>query len=325
MCTPTIVTEAQKKKIAAYGATFRKATTSPFGADDEIGMLNLIDGKSRDAIVSRADASKIFDLSVDYFVGMPSWDKAGDPGYQIWMTHTPEGEQLTDHMKLGREAMELVAYSGDAISMYTHCGTHIDTMNHFGYHGEIYNHFKVDEHIGSRTWNVCGAEKHPPIIARGILLDVAALHKVDELPDSHAIGQADIDGCLKHQGIEVRPGDVVLLRTGRMRAAWPDAARYMANPPGLTREGASYLAHAGAIMIGSDTHTLEQVPSSEPGNWLPVHTYLLAEAGVTIIEIVEVEALAADKLYEFAFFGACLRLRGATGAPMRPVAMPLRN
>ena len=91
-----------------------RQTTSPFGADDEIGMLNLIDARSRDAIVSRADASKIFDLSVDYFVGMPSWDKAGDPQYQVWMTHTPTGEQITDHMKLGRrrtanDAMRCIA------------------------------------------------------------------------------------------------------------------------------------------------------------------------------------------------------------------------
>lgn len=325
MCTPSIVTEAQKKKIAAYGASFRKATSSPFGADDEIGMLNLIDASSRDAIVSRADASKVFDLSVDYFVGMPSWDKAGDPGFQIWMTHTPSGEQLTDHMGLGRAAQELVAYSGDAISMYTHCGTHIDTMNHFGYHGEIFNNFKASENIGSRTWKVCGAEKHPPVIARGVLLDIAAMHRVDELSDSHGIGPEDLAGCLKHQGTTLRPGDVVLLRTGRMIQAWPNAARYMSAPPGLTREGAEYLAKAGAIMIGSDTHTLEQIPPSDPENWLPVHTYLLAEAGVTIIEIVDLEAVAADKLYEFAFFGACLRLRGATGAPMRPVVMPLKN
>src|SRR5882672_5061748 len=80
MCTPGIVNEAQKKKIAAYGATFRKATTSPFGSKDEIGMLNLIDRASREAVVGRADASKMFDLAVDYFVGMPSWDQAGDPG-----------------------------------------------------------------------------------------------------------------------------------------------------------------------------------------------------------------------------------------------------
>jgi len=324
MCTHIIVSEIEKRRIAAYGASFRKATASPFGGNDEIGMLNLIDAQSRDAVMSKADASKVFDLSVDYFVGMPSWDKAGDPGYQIWMTHTPRGEVIDDRMSVGPTVNELASYSGDAISMYTHCGTHIDTLNHFGYHGEIFNRFKAERHIGSRTWNVCGAEKHPPVIARGVLLDTAAIHNLPELPPSYGIGPKELEDCLKHQGTKLHPGDVVLLRTGRQRS-WPDPARYMTDPPGLTRDGAAYLAGAGAIMIGSDTHTLEQVPSSDPDNWLPVHTYLLAEAGVPIIEILNLEELGASKLYEFALFGACLRLRGATGSPMRPVAMPLRS
>ena len=66
-------------------------------------------------------------------------------------------------------------YSGDAVSMYTHCGTHIDTLNHYGYDGQIWNCFEVAKELGCRTWHVCGAEKHPPIIARGIMIDVAAL------------------------------------------------------------------------------------------------------------------------------------------------------
>lgn len=77
-------------------------------------------------------------------------------------------------------------------------------------------------------------------------------------------------------------------------------------------------------MIGSDTHAPEQVPSGDPENWQVVHTYLLAEAGVPIMEIADLEELAAEKVYEYAFFGACLNLRGATGSPMRPIAMPVR-
>jgi kynurenine formamidase len=323
MCSPIYVNEVEKRRIAAYAAKFRQATASPFGDRDEIGMLNLIDAESRNAILARADATKVFDLAVDYFVGMPSWDRAGDPGYQIWMTHTPRGEEIDDKMGVGPAVNRLVSYSGDAISMYTHCGTHIDTLTHFGYNGEIFNHYKAADHIGSRTWNCCGAEKHPPIIARGVLLDMAAMHGVEQLPEAMAIGPKDIDDCLKHQGTELKVGDVILIRTGRMNA-WPDPQRYMHNPPGLNREGASYLCHAGAVMIGSDTHTLEQAPSADPENWLPVHSYMLCEAGVPLIEIVNLEELSAARLYEFAFFGACLKLRGATGSPMRPVAMPLR-
>ncbi len=115
MCTPYVVDEATKQKIAAWNAEFCKASSSPFGRDDQIGMLNLIDAGSRDAIMSRADAGKVFDLAVDHFVGMPAWIAANDPGYQIWMTHTPRGEELADVMGIGPEANELISYSGDAV------------------------------------------------------------------------------------------------------------------------------------------------------------------------------------------------------------------
>jgi kynurenine formamidase len=321
MCAICAVDDAKKAAIIAEGARFHEVTRSPFGSDDEIGMLNLIDGRSRSAILSRADASKVYDLSVDHFVGMPGWFGAGDQPYQIWMTHTPQGEIVADTMGVGLEANQLVAYSGDGISMYTHCGTHIDAFNHFGYRGEIFNGFSAERHLGSRAWERCGPEKHPPILARGILLDVAALHGVDTLPPSHPIGEADLVGCLRHQNLELRAGDVVLIRTGQMKL-WPDMA-FVRATPGLNRAGAEYLARGGAIMIGADNLTLEQTPSAHELNFFPVHTYLLAEAGVPILEMAWLEELAADRLHEFAFFGACIKLRGATGAPMRPVAMPL--
>jgi kynurenine formamidase len=324
MCTECLVTEAIKEKIAAHGAAFRRATTSPFGSDDEIGMLNLITGETRRAIMDRADPTRIYDLSVDNFVGMPGWFGAEDQPYQIWMTHTPAGEAVDNVASVGRETGDLVSYSGDAISMYTHTGTHVDALNHFGYNGKIFNGFSAADHLGSRAWRKSGADKHPPIIARGVMLDVVALHRVDVLPSGYGIGPDDLRGCLKHQGTELAVGDVVLIRTGRMRL-WPDRSKYLPDPPGLNRQGAEFLAKAGAIVIGADNHCLEQTPSADPENPQVVHTYLLAEAGVPILEIANLEELAEDGIHEFAFFGACLRLRGATGAPMRPVAMRLRN
>jgi kynurenine formamidase len=323
MCVACYVDEAMKQKIIAYNAQFHQVTKSPYGTSDEIGMLNLIDAKSRAAILARADASKVFDLSVDHFVGMPGWFGAGDQPYQIWMTHTPSGEIVDNSMGVSLEANQLVGYSGDSISMYTHCGTHIDTFNHFGYNGQIFNGFSADKNLGSRAWDKCGAEKHPPIFARGVLLDVAALHGVATLSPSHAIGEADLKACLSRQDLKLQPGDVVLIHTGQMKL-WPDMA-FVANTPGLNREGAEFLAKHGAIMIGADNLTLEQTPGAHPLNFFPVHTYLLAEAGVPILEMAYLDELAEERVWEFAFFGACIKLRGATGAPMRPVAMPLTH
>lgn len=324
MCQQSIVDTAMRTRIAAHGAEFRRASESPFGSEDQIGMLNLIDSSSRRAILSGADAGAMLDLSVDYFVGMPCWDAAGDPSYQMWMTHTPRGTELDDAVGVGENANQLISYSGDAVSMYTHCGTHVDALNHFGYNGEIFNRYRAHDHLGSRHWRVSGADRHPPILARGVLLDVAALHGVDILPTSYGIGPDDLADCARQQRVEIRPGDVVLVRTGRMRL-WPDAELYLRDEPGITLEGARFLAEKGAVLIGSDTLGLEQRPSADPDNWNVVHCFLLAEAGVTIMEVANLEAVSAERIYEFAFFGACIRFRGATGAPIRPVIMPLRE
>lgn len=324
MCGPSIVTEADKQRIAAYGAAYRQVSKSPFGEDDEIGMLNLLSPKTMRDVLRRADGGRLFDLGVDYFLGMPSWTAAGDPPYQIWMSHTPDGTVADDPLRLGRDHNQLVSYSGDCVQMYTHCGTHFDTLNHFGYHGKIWNGFTAHDHLGSRHWMVAGADKQPPIIARAVLFDIPALHGVDVLPDSYGIGEEDLKGALKRQGVEFRSGDIAMIRTGRM-SLWPDPGKYMPDEPGLNREGAEFLARAGAILIGGDNLALEQLPTAEPDNWQVVHTYLLAEAGIPIMEVVDLESLAGEQLFEFAFVGACLRLRGATAAPMRPLAMPLSD
>lgn len=295
---------------------------SPYGPSDEIGRLNEITPKSRKKVLERIDAERVYDLSVEYFLGMPSWDLLGDPRYQIWMTHTPEGTVVDNPLGVSDEVNRHVSYSGDAISMYTHCGTHIDTLNHLGYDGAIWNGYQASKHLGARHWNVCGSEKFPPIITRGVLLDIARLKGVEVLPPSYGIGPRDIEEALAAQQVALEPGDVVLLRTGRMRL-WPDHDAFLLDEPGLNLEGAKYLAERGrCIAIGGDNVALEQMPSAEPNSWIPVHCYLFSVVGVLIIEVLMLEELAKDGVYEFAFFGAPLRLRGSTGSPMRPVAIP---
>jgi kynurenine formamidase len=310
--------------IAARHATSGRVGRSPFGPADEIGMLNLITAESRAAVLAEADLRRVFDLSVDYFVGMPSFAMLGDPTFQIWMSHTPSGTVVDDPIGVGPEQNRRVSLSGDCIAMYAHTGTHIDSLNHFGWCGEIWNGFTEREHLGARSWTRCGPEKHPPVIARGVLIDIAAANGVDVLPDSYGIGADDVRMALDRQRTTVRPGDVVMVRTGRMRV-WPDREAYLPNEPGLDLGGAKFLAEAGAIVIGADNIALEQAPSPDPDNHHGVHTFLLAEAGVPIMENVDLEELSADEVFEFAFVGRAMPIRGATAAPMQPIAMPLRS
>lgn len=299
--------------------------TSPWGPRDEIGRLNLMTETSRAAILSRIAGGKAYDLSVEYFIGMPSWQAAGDPHYRLWMTHTPHGTVIDDPLGLGKTVNEHVSYTGAAISMYTHMGTHIDALSHFGLDGHIWNGFSASDHLGDRGWTVAGAEKLPAIIARGVMIDVARAKGVAMLSDGYRVTRADLVQALKTQAVEVREGDVVLIRTGRMQV-YEDAAAYMKDPPGMGMSAARYLVEErGAMVVGADNLSFEAFPSEVEGNYVPLHTYLLAQQGAPILELVDLEELAKDALYEFAFIGGSLKLRGADAAPLRPLAFPIRK
>ncbi len=300
---------------------------SPWGPDDEIGRLNLMTDASRMAVLGRIASGKVYDLGVEYFLGMPSWQAIGDPRFQLYMTHSPRGLTVDDPFGFGDPAVnKFVSYTGDAMCLYTHTGTHADALNHFGFHGEIWNGFKADEHLGDRGWHKAGMETVPPIVARGVLIDVAGVRGEAMLPDSFQIGPAELQAALAKQGTELQEGDVVLIRTGRMSIFESDPEHYKAAQPGITLDAARWLVdEKGAMTLGSDNLTLEVLPPA-PGaeSYIPVHTYLFAQRGALILEVVDLEALAADGVYQFAFIGTPLKLRGATGAPMRPVAIPIR-
>ena len=293
------------------------AAKSPWGPADEIGTLNMMTDASRSDVLRQVTGGKVYDLGVDLFVGMPTCCAPfGDPTFQIWMTHTPARQ----------ESKELLSYSGDGVSMYTHTGTHIDTLNHFGLRGKIWNQVSADDALGVRGWTKSGADKYPPIVARGVLIDVAKSKNVAHLPTSYAITPADLQEALRKQGTTLRPGDVVLTRTGLM-TLWPDVAKYrLADQAGLSLEAAQWLVEGQkAMLLGADNFGVENFPSKDPENFVPVHTYLQAEQGVSLLEALWLEDLAKDQVYEFLFIASPLKMRGATASPIRPIAIPIRG
>jgi len=302
------------------------ASDVSYGPDDEVGALNEITEQSVLGILSRISSGKVYDLSVDFFIGMPSFTVFGDPHFQMWMKKTPRGVLNDKNPLLMQNNPERVTWSGDALSMYTHTGTHIDAYNHFclGLDCHTYNGFKADEHLGDQGWKVAGVNKMPPIITRGVMLDVAAFKQVTMLDPSYGISAEDLEGTAQQQNVKVQKGDAVLLRTGRM-TVWPDVEKYTYNEPGLKLDGARWLVEdKGAILVGADNLSMEQWPSSDPNNPTPIHSYLLVKCGVPIIEVLWLEELAKDQVYEFAFIATPLKIRGATGAPLRPIAIPVR-
>jgi kynurenine formamidase len=294
------------------------AAKSPWGSADEIGALNMMTDGSRFDVLKQITHGKVYDLGVDLFIGMPTCCVPfGDPNFQLFMTHTPARDPATK---------ELLSYSGDGVSMYTHTGTHIDALNHFGLHGKIWNQVSAADALGVRGWTKSGVDKYPPIIARGVLIDVAKSKNVDHLPPSYAITVADLQNALIKQGLTIRPGDVVLTRTGLM-TLWPDPNKYrLADSPGLSLEAAKWLVEEQqAMVLGADNFGVESFPSKDPANFVPVHSYLLAKRGVSMIEALWLEDLANDQVYEFLFIASPLKIRGGTGSPLRPLAISIQH
>ena len=294
------------------------AAKSPWGPADEIGTLNMMTDASRFDVLKQVAGGKVYDLGVDLFVGMPiCCGPFGDPTFQIWLTHAPGR---------GDPAKELLSYSGDGISMYTHSGTHIDALNHFGLHGKIWNQVSAADALGVRGWTKSGVDKYPPIIARGVLIDVAKSKNMAYLPPSYVITVADLQDALKKQGTTLRAGDVVLIRTGLM-TLWPDQAKYrLLDEAGLGIEAAQWLVEGQqAMLLGADSLGVETLPSKDPDNFVPVHSYLLVERGVSLLEAMWLEDLAKDQVYEFLFIASPLKFRGGTASPVRPLAIAIRS
>jgi kynurenine formamidase len=202
-------------------------------------------------------------------------------------------------------------------------GTHIDALNHFGLNGQIWNGFSPEEHLGDKGWKKTGAETIPPIIARGVMIDVKTLKGT--LPKNYRITAQDLQEALQKQQTKLKAGDVVVIRTGQAEF-YAHADHYLDNYPGISLNAVKWLIEEqGIMLLGADNLSFEAFPPEREDNWVPVHTYLLAEKGVMFIEQMYLEELAKDEVYEFAFIAASLKLKGASGSPMRPIAIPIHT
>ena len=242
--------------------------------------------------------ARVYDLAQPYFTGMPHYP-----------THPPFLFGLTKRHgdSVGPKGHSSAA---DAIAMGSHLGTHIDTLCHFSCGGKLHGGGEAEPVQsyggGLRKFSV---DTIAPILRRGVLIDVAENGPV----------AADFEITPEHlEGAEVRAGDVVLLRTG-WGSYYEDARKFVNDTrcPGPGLKAAQWLSARGIFAAGSDTVPFERSP--DPA--MPVHVHLLVESGIHIIECLNLEELARDGVREFLFVGAPMKIRGATGAPMRPLAI----
>ena len=264
---------------------------------------------------------RVYDLDCGRWHGMPTWDEHAP--LQVLSYRTAHGIAVQNDQTWLAGSRDGFAWNSELVSGSMHTGTHIDALSHVTC-GEDAHWFG-----GTRSADAMGdfgplshdAAAIPPIVTRGVLIDIAGAQGIEALPAGRPITADDLDAALERQGTELRRGDTVLIRTGYL-SVWPDRERMAAIAgAGITLDAAKRLADAGAVAIGADNESLEQEPSSIPGAPLPVHVELLVERGVFILELVLLEQLARDRVHEFAFICLPLKVRDATGSMVRPIAV----
>jgi kynurenine formamidase len=199
--------------------------------------------------------------------------------------------------------------------MSSHAGTHIDALCHFSMKGKLHGGEPIVQSysngIGSHSADTIG-----PVLRRAVLLNIAQLEGVAALPRDFEITPAHLDAASR--GLAINHGDLVLLRTG-WAVYWGEPGKFVSqgHAPGPSLAGARWLSARGIFAAGSDTLAFEKIPMET----MPVHVHLLVESGIHIVECLNLEDVAAAGLKEFVFIAAPLKIRGATGAPVRPIAI----
>jgi kynurenine formamidase len=200
-------------------------------------------------------------------------------------------------------------------------GTQFDGLGHIGVGDIFYNGNDRADFSKPDGLTKLGIENVGPLVTRGVLVDVAAYKGVARLDGGYEITLADLRGTLERQRMEIRSGDVVILHTGWGSLWKVDNAAFTANAPGIGLDAGRYLVEREVVLVGADTWSMEVVPNPNPDLQFPVHQLLIPRNGIYIFENLLTQELARDRVYEFAFFFAPLRLKGATGSPANPLAI----
>jgi kynurenine formamidase len=264
---------------------------------------------------------EVYDLSSGWWPGMPL--APGHPPMQVFTFRTPAGERAQGDLAFLEDNSSNFGFISEVVSFCTHSGTHIDALAHItsGPDDSWYGGHPAARYLGDFGPMTHDATTLPAYLCRGVLIDAPGVMGSEALEAHTPIDAELIRAALDRQNVELHSGDAVLLRTGTMRY-WPDVdAMEQVRGAGLSYDGAELLAHFSPSVIGSDNAIVEVEPSGRPGEPQPVHRLMIRDLGVPLMEWVNLEQLAKAGVYEFLFIAAPLRIAGATGSLIRPLAL----
>ena len=288
-----------------------------WGAEDERGTVNLITPERLVAAGRLIRQGKVFDLGIPVGADGPQNGTLRQNPVHM-MLETGQGQQIACGTR----------YSDDYIAMPLQSSTQWDALAHVYYDDRLFNGFPASS-ITVKGAARCSIDKQGKGIAgRGVLLDVAALHGVEWLAAGTVITPEDLEAAAARQGgVEVGPGDVLLVRTGWRRKFLTerDAGAFLAGEPGLGMACCEWLRERDVAAVASDNWAVEVLPGEVSGQFLTVHLVLIRDMGMTLGELFDLEELAADcagdGVWEFFFSAPPLKVTGGVGTPINPLVL----
>jgi kynurenine formamidase len=258
--------------------------------------------------------ARVYDLEQPRFSGMPI-HPSHKPGY-FYALHRRHRDNYRPEENGPRSG------ASGVLTMMEHTGTHIDALCHQACGLKMFGGLAVDGEETPAGFKHLGVETIPPLVCRGVLLDIAGWKGMPQLPAKYSITAEEMQSCAAAQGVEVKAGDVLLVRTGYGALWGGDEAGYL-EAAGVGKSGTLWAAERKVVAVGADNMAWDAPDDRDPetGSTLFAHVYLLPQKGVYIIENLNLEELARDRRWEFAFVGVALKFQGATGSPLRPLAL----
>ena len=282
-----------------------------YGADDTIGALNEINDDTVRAAVALVKTGRRYQLAQILDSESPA---------QMWRYW--KHSLLLDRVIPGRfVGANRQSFLEESVAGALHSGTHLDGLAHIGIGEHTYNGHRYDEIVDAAGLTKLGMEDVPPIVARGVLLDVTRIAGVEMLGDTEVVTPDMLDAATQAQGVDVRPGDVLVIHTGWSALWGVDDDRYKRSEPGIGLAAARWCTDRRVAVVGADNWAVEVVPGESPELSFPVHQHCIAQYGVYLLENVRSQELVRDGVSEF--FCAILpaRLRGASASIVSPVAV----
>jgi kynurenine formamidase len=290
---------------------------SRWGHDDQLGAGNLLTLERRLAALRSIRAGRIYDLSHEISPKAPFMAPNQTPFLMsIWASWRDSIRR-----RRGIGATNDAGSNVERAEMTMHVGTHIDALGHFSIGEHLYNGLSAAEVVTDWGLDRLGIEHVPPMIGRGVMLDVSGLDGGDYLNPGRVVTPDDLGRAADTAGLVIGVGDIVLIRTGWGRFFGIDNARYLEGEAGIDVPAARWLTRRDVVSIGCDNMAVEVLPNPDHGLALPVHQHVLAEAGVHLIENLFLEELARDCIASFCFILLATKFKGATGCPVRPIAL----